>query len=217
MPEFKLVVSDTEVKEQKWVKVIVVGDENLQYGDEEKNQKRFMKVKISSRLYDILNPKLGIVAVRLWKSLENREKVNFIAQVEKDDSLEVGIVKAPLSFLQDKVGSERVLGEIARAPSFQIVVSGERASQLLGRRIGDYVDASIIGLPGYVLKITGGSDRAGAPMLPFIHGGVKKYVLLSGPPGFHPRLKGERRRKFVRGNMITEDTVQINTAIARKT
>ena len=44
-------------------------------------------------------------------------------------------------------------------------------------------------------------------------GGVKKRVLLSGPPGFHPKEKGERRRKMIRGNTITEDIVQINTVI----
>jgi small subunit ribosomal protein S6e len=40
--------------------------------------------------------------------------------------------------------------------------------------------------------------------------------LLSGPPGFHPRKKGERRRKTVRGNTISEDIVQINTKIVKK-
>lgn len=95
----------------------------------------------------------------------------------------------------------------------QVEVKGEAAAKLVGLKIGDTFNGEIIGKPGLVLKITGGSGRAGEPMRPDVHGGVKKYVLLSGPPGFHPREKGERRRKFVRGNTITEDIVQINTII----
>ncbi|MEM0050229.1 MAG: S6e family ribosomal protein, partial [Candidatus Bathyarchaeia archaeon] len=34
--------------------------------------------------------------------------------------------------------------------------------------------------------------------------------------GFKPKDKGERRRKTVRGNMITEDTMQINVKIIEK-
>ncbi len=95
----------------------------------------------------------------------------------------------------------------------QVEVKGEQAARLVGLKIGDIIDGSLVGKPGVKLKIRGGSGRAGEPMRPDVHGGVKKYVLLSGPPGFHPREKGERRRKLVRGNVITEDIVQINTVI----
>ncbi len=53
-------------------------------------------------------------------------------------------------------------------------------------------------------------------MLKTLPGGVKKALLLSGPPGFHPKNKGERRRKYVRGNTITEDIVQINTKLVKE-
>jgi len=95
----------------------------------------------------------------------------------------------------------------------QVEVKGEQAARLVGMKIGDVFDGSLVGKPGVKLKIRGGSGRAGEPMRPDVHGGVKKYVLLSGPPGFHPREKGERRRKLVRGNVITEEIVQINTVI----
>ncbi len=95
----------------------------------------------------------------------------------------------------------------------QVEVKGAQAQALIGLRIGDVIDGSIIGVPGVKLRITGGSDRAGFPMHPGIPGGGKYRILLSGPPGFHPRRKGERRRKTVRGNMITEEIVQINTVI----
>ena len=49
-----------------------------------------------------------------------------------------------------------------------------------------------------------------------VHGGVRAFVILSGGVGFHPKQKGERRRKSVRGSVITEDTVQINMKVVEK-
>lgn len=98
-----------------------------------------------------------------------------------------------------------------------IEVEGSRAAPLIGRKIGDTVDGTIIGMPGTKLLITGGCDKDGFPMRPDIHGGVKTKILLSGGVGFKPRDKGERRRKTVRGNIITEEIVQINMKIAETT
>ena len=97
----------------------------------------------------------------------------------------------------------------------QVEVKGPQAARLLGLKIGDVIDGAIVGKPGVKLRITGGSGKAGEPMRPDLPGGVKRRLLLSGPPGFHPRRRGERRRKFVRGNTITEDIVQVNTVIVR--
>ena len=41
-------------------------------------------------------------------------------------------------------------------------------------------------------------------MHPGVPGAGKRKILLSGPPGFHPREKGERRRKTVRGRAIPD-------------
>jgi small subunit ribosomal protein S6e len=46
-----------------------------------------------------------------------------------------------------------------------------------------------------------------------IHGGVKKYVLLSRGVGMRSIKEGERKRKLVRGNMITEEIYQINCVL----
>jgi small subunit ribosomal protein S6e len=40
----------------------------------------------------------------------------------------------------------------------------EAHALFIGKRIDDVVDADIIGLGGYVLEITGGSDKDGTPM-----------------------------------------------------
>ncbi|MCW4031187.1 MAG: 30S ribosomal protein S6e [Candidatus Bathyarchaeota archaeon] len=91
-----------------------------------------------------------------------------------------------------------------------------RAAPLIGRKIGEVVDGSVVDLPAHKLKITGGSDRDGVPMRPNVHGGVRRNVVLSGGVGFNPEDKGERRRKTVRGNVVTDEIVQINTKIIEK-
>ncbi len=100
--------------------------------------------------------------------------------------------------------------------SYQLEIEQSKAMTLVGKKIGDEFDGNIIGLPGYTLKITGGSDKDGFPMVPSVQGPGRKRVLLSKPPGFHPKKKGERRRKTVRGNTISLDIVQINCKVIKK-
>ena len=40
--------------------------------------------------------------------------------------------------------------------------------------------------------------------------------LLSGGVGFKPTRKGQRRRKTVRGNTLSDDIVQVNTIVVKK-
>ena len=89
----------------------------------------------------------------------------------------------------------------------------EQFRPFIGLKIGDIIDGSVVGMSGYKLQITGGTDKDGFPMRPDVHGGVRVRILLSGPPGFRPRKPGERRRKTVRGNTITDDIIQVNTRI----
>ena len=91
-----------------------------------------------------------------------------------------------------------------------------RAAPFIGRKIGEAVDGAVVDLPAHKLQITGGSDRDGVPMRANVHGGVRRNVVLSGGVGFKPHEKGERRRKTVRGNVITDEIVQINTKIIEK-
>lgn len=87
----------------------------------------------------------------------------------------------------------------------------DRAAQpLLGTRVGSIIDSSIVGVAGGKLKITGGSDKSGTPMRADVHGGVKKYVLLSTGVGNRSEA---RVRKLVRGNMITEEIYQVNSML----
>ncbi|MEM3536296.1 MAG: 30S ribosomal protein S6e [Candidatus Bathyarchaeia archaeon] len=91
-----------------------------------------------------------------------------------------------------------------------------RAAPLIGRKIGEVLDGSIFDLAGHKVQITGGSDKDGFPMRPNVHGGVRRQVVLSGGVGFNPKAEGERERKTVRGNVITDEIVQINAKIVEK-
>lgn len=83
------------------------------------------------------------------------------------------------------------------------------ANPLLGLEIGKETDASVVGLKGK-LKITGGSDKSGVPMRSDIHGAARKRVLLSKGVGLQDVETGQRVRKLMRGNTISEEIYQIN-------
>ena len=79
----------------------------------------------------------------------------------------------------------------------------------MGLQLGNELDAAIIGESGK-LKITGGSDKSGVPLREDIHGGARKYILLSKGVGLRDAEIGQRFRKLVRGNTITEEVYQLN-------
>lgn len=83
------------------------------------------------------------------------------------------------------------------------------ATPLLGLEIGQDADAAIVGVKGK-LKITGGSDKSGVPMRSDIHSSARKYVLLSKGVGLQDAKAGQRVRKLMRGNTISEEIYQVN-------
>jgi small subunit ribosomal protein S6e len=95
-------------------------------------------------------------------------------------------------------------------------LDGPKAQPFVGRAIRDVVDGSVIGMDKVKLLITGGSDKDGIPMRSDVHGSAKKYAILSGGVGFKPTTQGERRRKLVRGGMISDQTYQINIRVVKE-
>lgn len=83
------------------------------------------------------------------------------------------------------------------------------ANPLLGLQLGDETDAAIMGLDGKI-RITGGSDKSGIPMRRDIHGAARKAVLLTRGVGLQEAESGQRFRKLMRGNTISEEIYQIN-------
>ena len=95
----------------------------------------------------------------------------------------------------------------------QIDVSDQDANRFIGREIGEEVDGTAVGLDGYALEVTGGSDNAGRPMREDVRGANLKSILLEGGTGFNPSTDGERKRVTVRGREIGDATRQINAKI----
>jgi small subunit ribosomal protein S6e len=89
----------------------------------------------------------------------------------------------------------------------------EANALFIGKRIGNVVDADILGLGGYALEITGGSDKQGMPMRKDVAGVARKRILITDPPGYQPKEQGKRRRKSVRGNEISTEISQINVTV----
>ncbi|MFB6244212.1 MAG: 30S ribosomal protein S6e [Halobaculum sp.] len=96
----------------------------------------------------------------------------------------------------------------------QFDVDGQDANRFLGRDIGEEVDGGAVGLDGYTLELTGGSDDAGRPMREDVAGDELKELLLEGGVGYEPSRDGERKRVTVRGREISESTAQVNARVA---
>jgi small subunit ribosomal protein S6e len=80
------------------------------------------------------------------------------------------------------------------------------------KKIGDTVEGDSLGLKGYLLEITGGSDTSGFPMRKDLEGLTKKRALLIKGPGKRTRI-GIRTRKTIRGNQISLSTIQVNLKV----
>lgn len=106
-----------------------------------------------------------------------------------------------------------VLSDPRTGRAYNVNVGGGAAGMLIGRKIGDEVDGGAVGLPGYRMKITGGSDRNGTPSRRDLPISGRRRLLLSGGIGFKPVMEGERRRKSMRGSEIAADFVQINAMV----
>ena len=97
--------------------------------------------------------------------------------------------------------------------AYNVDASTGVAGAIVGKHIGDEVDAGTLGLAGYKITITGGSDRTGTPARKSLPGAGRKRLLLAGGVGFHPVVEGERKRKLIRSHEITADFVQVNARV----
>ncbi len=107
-----------------------------------------------------------------------------------------------------------VVGDPDSGSSYQLEAEEQDANRFIGRSIGEEVDGSAVGLDGYTIEITGGSDDAGRPLTPEVAGSNLKEVLMKErQTGYQPSRDGERRRITVRGREISDAVAQINASI----
>lgn len=106
-----------------------------------------------------------------------------------------------------------VLSDKKTGKTAQIDVAKEKEAMLLGKKIGDVIDAFPIDLDGFKLQITGLSDVSGTPSRSNVEGTRKARLLVSGGAGIKGAKHGFRARRLIRGNQVSTDTSQINTFI----
>ncbi len=109
-----------------------------------------------------------------------------------------------------------------------IVVSNPKTSQaiskkvdmvpkvFLNKKLGETVALDEIGFDGYEGKITGGSDKEGFPLHPSVVGSGRRKILSLSGIGFRQTGDGEKRRKSVRGNTVSEQISQINVSVTKE-
>tara|TARA_B110000881_G_C18498579_1_gene475586 strand:- start:189 stop:683 length:495 start_codon:yes stop_codon:yes gene_type:complete len=119
----------------------------------------------------------------------------------------------------------------SKGRAFPIDITGSNYNHFLGKKIGDLVDGGFLGegdqtLTGYKLQITGGSDNTGRPMRSDLTGSAVKPILITAGVGYKGKkyvkkngkvyrykYDGLRRRRNIRGNVISPDTRQINLKV----
>jgi len=95
-------------------------------------------------------------------------------------------------------------------------VKDQHANALLGKKIGDEVDGIFVGLPGYRLVITGGSDKDGFSMRSDMNSVGRKKILLTKGTGLKSTKKGKREKKYIRGKIIGQELMQINMKVIKE-
>tara|TARA_Y100000310_G_scaffold344530_1_gene457777 strand:- start:2582 stop:3139 length:558 start_codon:yes stop_codon:yes gene_type:complete len=94
-------------------------------------------------------------------------------------------------------------------------VKDEEAASLIGKKVGEKIEGNLIGLEGYELEITGGSDNVGFPMRMDVKGNARKRILAVSGVGLKKKEKGIRQRKTVAGRTIHADISQINFKVLK--
>ena len=106
-----------------------------------------------------------------------------------------------------------VISEKKTGKSYGIDLAKDKDSALIGKKIGDKLEGGAVGAEGYELEITGGSDSSGFPMRRDVSGPRRVGVILNSGTGFRKLGKGVRAKRNVRGNIISDQIVQVNTKV----
>jgi len=128
----------------------------------------------------------------------------------------MGRYLALFSCEEKKMDFRVVISDPQSGKAYQVEAKDAAANKFLGRKIGDVVDGDAVGMPGYSIEITGGSDREGFPLRRDLPGSKRRKILIAGGTGYHPLEKGRRKRKTVHGRDISADVGQINAKITER-
>jgi small subunit ribosomal protein S6e len=108
--------------------------------------------------------------------------------------------------------SVAIIADPRTGKSYKKEVTPENMSILTGRKLGEEIDGIFFEMPGYKLKITGGSSIDGFPMRRDLTTSGKKRILVTYAEGRRAK-KGIRKRVTFRGAIIGSDISQLNLSI----
>jgi small subunit ribosomal protein S6e len=94
----------------------------------------------------------------------------------------------------------------------------KKLAMLYDKRLSQEITGDFLGdeYKGYVFRISGGHDRQGFTMKQGVLADHRVRLLLKGGPCYRPRRSGERRRKSVRGCIISHDISALALVIVKK-
>ncbi|MHB1709238.1 MAG: 30S ribosomal protein S6e [Thermoplasmataceae archaeon] len=98
--------------------------------------------------------------------------------------------------------------------TYKVEVTQDSLNALVGRKIGDELDGIFFNLPGYKMKLTGGSSNDGFPMKRDLQIGGKKRILVTYREGRRGK-NGKRKRVTFRGSIIGPDISQLNLVVTQ--
>jgi len=114
-----------------------------------------------------------------------------------------------LNIAYPATGSQKVIevdDDNKLRPFFDKRMSHEVAGEALGEEF-----------KGYIFKITGGNDKQGFPMKQGVLTAQRVRLLLAdGHSCYRPRRRGERKRKSVRGCIVSADLSVLNLVVVKK-
>lgn len=105
------------------------------------------------------------------------------------------------------------VGDVKKAKTYQKVLNEKEADVLKGLKIGDKIKGDNIGMGGYELEITGGSNDSGFPMRKGIESSGRVKIYAEGGVGIRKSKKGMISRKSVAGAVVDAKTTQLNLKV----
>lgn len=102
-----------------------------------------------------------------------------------------------------------------KSKSYQ-VERDQKDAHVSGKKIGDKISGDFLGLSGYELEITGGSDKDGFPMKKDLEGVMRRRIITTRGIGLQDKTEGLRRRRMLRGNTIGADVAQVNCRVVKE-
>ena len=93
-----------------------------------------------------------------------------------------------------------VVSDPKSGKAYQVELKDPGAGKFLGKHIGDKIEGDVLGMPGYSVQVTGGSDREGFPMRADLPGTKRSKFCYRREPAIILSPKARRRgRAFTAG------------------